>query len=62
MIAGSVVHLVFSVRNENTWTAAIIAIVGGIGLLLAGDATASVQKVDVAPVDSAVKPADTPKV
>jgi len=67
MIAGSVIHLVFSVRagtaNENTWTIAITAIIGGIGLLLAGDAAASVQKSDmVPPVDTKAKPADTPKV
>ena len=67
MIAGSVIHLVFSVRagtaNENTWTIAITAIIGGIGLLLAGDAAASVQKSDmVPPVDTKANPADTPKV
>jgi hypothetical protein len=42
MIIGSVVHLVFNVKagtaNENTWTIALTAIVGGIGLIAAGDA------------------------
>jgi hypothetical protein len=45
MIAGSVVHLVFAVKagtaNENAWTIAITAILGGIGLLVAGDASAT---------------------
>ena len=49
MISGSIIHLVFSIRahtaNENTWTIAITAIIGGIGLLLAGDASAS-QPID----------------
>ena len=51
MIAGSIIHLVFSIRagsdNENTWTIAVTAIVGGVGLLLAGDAGQSVQKNEV---------------
>ena len=63
MIAGSIVHLVFSVKasnaNENTWTITITAIVGGLGLLLAGDATASVQKTDsgnvITQTDSGIK-------
>ena len=42
MIIGSTVHLVFSVRdgsaNENTWTISLTAILGGIGLIYAGDA------------------------
>ena len=45
MIIGSAVHLVFSVRdgsaNENTWTISLTAIVGGVGLIFAGDASQS---------------------
>lgn len=42
MIIGSVVHLVFTYKtaNENTWTIALIAILGGVGLIFAGDASA----------------------
>lgn len=56
MIVGSVVHLVFSVKsgsaNENTWTIALTAMIGGIGLLLAGDASVSVQKTDSGMVET----------
>jgi len=48
MIIGSTVHLVFAVKagnaNENTWTISLTAIVGGIGLILAGDASNSQTK------------------
>ncbi len=44
MIIGSAVHLVFTVKdgtaNENTWTISLTAIVGGIGLIFAGDSSA----------------------
>lgn len=47
IIIGSVVHLVFAVKghtgDENTWTTALVAIAGGIGLMFAGDAAASAQ-------------------
>jgi len=47
MIIGSVVHLVFSVRagkaDETTWTVSLTAIVAGLGLMFAGDASASAQ-------------------
>jgi hypothetical protein len=56
MIVGSAVHLVFSVKsgsaNENTWTIALTAMIGGIGLLLAGDASVSVQKTDSGMVET----------
>lgn len=43
MIGGSIIHLVFAVRaktaNENTWTMTLTGIVGGVGLLAAGDAS-----------------------
>lgn len=46
-IAGSVVHLIFSVRagtaDEAVWTATLTAVVLGVGLILAGDASASAQ-------------------
>lgn len=48
MIIGSTVHLIFSVKagnaNENTWTISLTAIVGGLGLILAGDSSASQPK------------------
>lgn len=48
MIIGSVVHLVFAVKehtaNENTWTVSLTAILGGIGLIFAGDASNSQPK------------------
>lgn len=48
MIAGSIIHLVFQLKahtaNENTWTIAVTGVVGGAGLLLAGDASASQPK------------------
>lgn len=49
MIIGSVVHMVFAIRGdtatEGVWTASLTAIIGGIGLIFAGDSGASVQKV-----------------
>lgn len=48
MIIGSIVHLVFSVRdhtaNENTWTISLTAIVAGVGLIFAGDSSGSQPK------------------
>ncbi len=48
MIIGSIVHVIFSMRTgtatEGVWTASLTAIVAGIGLILAGDAAASVTK------------------
>ena len=42
LIAGSVIHLVFAARaghaDESTWNSAVVGIVGGLGLLAAGDA------------------------
>ena len=53
MIVGSTVHLIFQVRagtaNENTWTISLTAIIGGIGLLVAGDASAPAQPPLTAP-------------
>lgn len=50
MIIGSIIHLIFAVRSgtatEGVWTASLTAIVAGIGLILAGDAAASVSKAD----------------
>lgn len=48
MIIGSVVHLVFSTKahtgDESTWTVSLTAIVAGLGLMFAGDASASTPK------------------
>jgi hypothetical protein len=45
MIIGSVVHLVFAVKggtaNEMVWTVSLTAIVGGLGLVFAGDSSVS---------------------
>ncbi len=45
MIVGSVVHLIYALKagtaNENTWTGSCTGIIGGIGLLAAGDAGVS---------------------
>lgn len=45
MIIGSVIHLVFAAKShtadENTWTISVTAIVGGLGLIFAGDASHS---------------------
>lgn len=42
-IAGAIIHLVFAIRagtsNENTWTITIAAVIAGLGLLAAGDAS-----------------------
>ena len=43
MIGGSIIHLVFAIHsksaNENTWTLTLTAVVGGFGLMFAGDAS-----------------------
>lgn len=48
MAVTAIVHLVFAAKmgkaDENTWTTAILAVIGGIGLIAAGDATKSVTK------------------
>jgi uncharacterized membrane protein (DUF106 family) len=45
MIAGSIIHLVFKIiahsADEPTWNITVIGIIGGFGLILAGDASAS---------------------
>jgi hypothetical protein len=44
MIGGSIIHLAFSIHsgiaNENTYTIALGAVIGGVGLMFAGDAGA----------------------
>ena len=56
LIVGAVVHLIFQIRGghitENDIMLAIGAILGGVGMLAAGDASKS--KKDVAKVDSKV--------
>ena len=48
MIGTAVIHLVFMVRantaDESTWTTTLLAAIGGIGLIAAGDAAKSVTK------------------
>jgi hypothetical protein len=47
MISGATIHLIFAVRantaDENSWTIAIGAIIGGLGLMFAGDSNVSEQ-------------------
>lgn len=44
MIAGAVIHLVFTIKastaDANDWTVSIATIIGGVGLIFAGDAGA----------------------
>lgn len=63
MIVTAVVHLVFTHKtaDENTWTVSLLAVVGGIGLMFAGDSSQS-QKDMVVMKDmtaSAVETRDT---
>lgn len=45
MICGSIIHLVFAIKggtaNENAWTISCSTILGGIGLIFAGDSSAA---------------------
>ncbi len=43
MIIGSVVHLIFTYKTatESVWTISLTAVVGGLGLIFAGDASQS---------------------
>ena len=47
MIIGSTVHLIFCIKadtaTEGVWTASLTAILGGAGLIFAGDAKASAK-------------------
>lgn len=47
LIFGAIVHIVFAIKagtaNENSWMIFGAGIIGGIGLLVAGDASKSVQ-------------------
>ena len=59
MIATSTIHLVFQIRaheaNENSWTIAILAILGGLGLMFAGDANKSATTTDLEHVQKQIK-------
>lgn len=68
MIVSSATHLAFAIvhgtADEATWTTGLMGIVGGIGLLAAGDSTASAAaheetKSAVAALAQAVKSGDT---
>lgn len=52
IIITSVVHLIFAVRagsaDETVWTTSLVGVLSGAGLILAGDASASATKADVA--------------
>jgi peptidoglycan/LPS O-acetylase OafA/YrhL len=59
MAAAAVIHLAFSVKaktaDENTWTTAFLAVLGGVGLVAAGDAGKSATKEDLQQVKQEVK-------
>jgi len=70
MICLAILHLIFQMRNhvadESAWSVAILAILGGVGLIAAGDAnkSATVHQVDnlqqqLNQVPSAIKSGDT---
>lgn len=68
MIIGSVVHLVFSIQghtaSETVWTVSLTAIVAGLGLIFAGDASKSVDNHaetlnELAAIKEALKSGDT---
>lgn len=44
MIGGSAIHLIYAIAahtaNETTWTITLGAVIGGVGLMFAGDAGA----------------------
>lgn len=44
-ILTAIIHLIFQVRahtaDENAWTVALLAVLGGLGLMFAGDASQS---------------------
>lgn len=45
MILGSIIHLIFAIKDntadETLWTLSITAIIGGLGLMFAGDSNVS---------------------
>ena len=65
MIVASTIHLIFMIKsgdaNETTWTRELITILGGIGLIAAGDAKAGQQRTEdlKADVKSAIETKDT---
>jgi hypothetical protein len=58
MIISSTVHLIIAVSHgtsdEQTWTTGLMGIVGGIGLLAAGDSAVSATKTETAVVNAKV--------
>lgn len=56
MILGSIIHLIFSTKahtgDETTWTVSVGTIVGGLGLMFAGDQSATSNQ--IAPIAAAV--------
>jgi hypothetical protein len=67
MIGLTIIHLVFAIRagnaTEGVWTASFGTVMGGIGLLFAGDASKSATKEEVQAVAqntaAAIKTGDT---
>lgn len=56
LIGGAIIHLVFAVKahtaDENTWTIAFGMVIGGIGLMFAGDSSAAQKQ--IGPIAAAV--------
>jgi hypothetical protein len=56
MIFGSVIHLIFSTKahtgDETTWTLSAGTIIGGLGLIFAGDSSTTDKQ--IAPIAAAV--------
>jgi uncharacterized membrane protein HdeD (DUF308 family) len=63
MIAGGIIHLGFQIKagtaDENSWTIAVAAIVGGVGLIAAGDASQS-ESVNTPPPTPIAPPPQNP--
>lgn len=70
LIITAVVHLIFTHKtaDENTWTTSLLSIMAGVGLIAAGDATASAaahqestEAITKLQEQAGQKPSDPPK-
>ena len=65
MIGASIIHLIFAITSgaadEATYKNTLVGVVGGIGLILAGDASQSAKQVEQAKseVKTAIESGDT---
>lgn len=48
LLVGAIVHLVFAIKHdradETTWNSSLLTLIAAIGLMFAGDASASIPK------------------